>query len=209
MQRSAGYGRRCGRAFGALGQSAVRRGALRRNPPRLPTAARTRLQLPTPARVPPVSGCVPSIRSRSIGAASANARTSNLTNRCTPARSAFPRAFRTAPESRSCPRIAPSSPRATAASIPARARARPSTSNRSQASTSCPAHPRKPKYSRSSPGARSEAIMAASIANVPDPHIGSRNSAPAGVAARSGHPDRNNTPAATFSFSGASPAAPR
>ena len=72
-----------------------------------------------------------------------------------------------------------------------------------QSSTLCCFHICKPKRQRNSPGAVSDAIMAASIKNVPDPHIGSISGLPA--AAISGHPARINNAAARFSFNGAMP----
>src|SRR5712671_4316322 len=74
--------------------------------------------------------------------------------------------------SRSWPRIVRG-----ARSLP-RLRACASARTRAHSAASWPRQPRKPKYPRSSPGARSAAIKAASITSVPEPHIGSRNSAP-------------------------------
>ena len=105
-----------------------------------------------------------------------------------------------------CARASMSVPRITLATE-ASARARAASRSRCHSGASWPFQPRKPKYSRCKPGARSAAISAASITSVPEPHIGSSNSAPR--AAASFQRARSKTPAARFSRSGASPASRR
>ena len=82
-------------------------------------------------------------------------------------------------------------------------RSRASSRSRSHSAASWPRHPVKPKYSRSSAGAASAAIKAASVRNVPEPHMGSTSRPPRSI--MPGQPARSSTAAATFSLSGARP----
>jgi len=119
----------------------------------------------------------------------------------TPARAALSRALRIAVGSRSVPRTVTrvASP-APAARSGLGAQARPQ-------SRIVAAPGEEAEIIAREAGRPVAAISAASMHKVPEPHIGSRNSAP--CAASSGQPLRSNTPAADVFFSGASPPAPR
>ncbi len=139
-------------------------------------------------------------RAAAGGASSASARRSTRTYRSRPARATQRRATSTARASESeavtVPRRSSPAARRPAASSPRRCHAR--SSKPSQRSTGWRA--------RNSPGAMSAAASAASIASVPEPHIGSRNAPPS--AATSRQPATSRTAAASVSFIGAATCTP-
>ncbi len=152
------------------------------------------------------------------GAASARSATSNATRPCRPARRAKSLAILTACASRSLPRMLTPGRAAAIRAMPAARRSRASATSACQARASWPRQRRNPKAgaflpdrptgpvasssARSSPGATSAAMRAASMGSVPDPQSGSSRLPPA--AATLGHAAYCSTPAARFSLSGAS-----
>lgn len=86
---------------------------------------------------------------------------------------------------------------------PLRARVCASAFTSCQIASSCCAQPLKPQRPRCKPGARSVASIAASISNVPEPHIGSSSGVPGC------QPDRITIAAARVSLIGAIPARSR
>jgi hypothetical protein len=130
------------------------------------------------------------------GRASASPRRSKRTMRSTPASEAPLRASVIASSSTSLPRMVTA--RCPSASRPRRARACASASTRRNTSSWCPRQPVNPKRGRSSAGATSATMRAASMSHVPLPHMGSSS-----TSRSRDQPAMSSSAAARFSFSGA------
>ncbi len=150
---------------------------------------------------PPSSGApgFPPSRERGASASRDTGATCQSTSPASPASTSLSRAAAIARGSMSRPANTGRS-----AARPADSRVRASSSWRCHSASSKPSQREggKPPWRRS-PGATSAAISAASITRVPLPHMGSSSPPPA--AYTRGQRPRSSTPAARFSFSGASP----